>query len=112
MTSSKKKDVLRAVDAEGIALAKRLLRQAHFASLATLEIQTGHPLASRVTVANDVDGTPIILISKLSSHTPALMNDTRCSLLVGDIGKGDPLAHPRMTLVCSAENKTSVSRSP
>ena len=104
MTSDKKKVVLRQTDAEGIDLAKRLLRQSAYASLATLERDSGHPLASRVTVATDIDGTPIILISELSSHTQALKNDPRCSLLVGETGSGDPLAHPRMTLICSARH--------
>ena len=103
MTRNKNNDVLRQTDDEGIALAKRLLRQATHGSLATLEPESNHPLASRVTIATDIDGTPIILISELSSHTPALMNDPRCSLLVGEIGAGDPLAHPRMTLICSAK---------
>ncbi|MEP1441901.1 MAG: DUF2470 domain-containing protein [Hyphomicrobiales bacterium] len=103
MTSDKKKDVLRKTDAEGIALAKRMLRQATYGSLAVLETDSGHPLASRVTLATDFDGTPIILISELSNHTPALMNDPRCSLLIGEMGSGDPLAHPRITLICSAK---------
>ena len=103
MTRKKKNDVLRRTDSEGIALAKRILRQATHGSLATLEAESRHPLASRVTVATDIDGTPIILISELSSHTPALINDPRCSLLIGEIGAGDPLAHPRMTLICSAK---------
>ena len=103
MTRNKNNDVLRQTDDEGIALAKRILRQSTHGSLATLEPENNHPLASRVTIATDIDGMPIILISELSSHTPALMNDPRCSLLVGEIGTGDPLAHPRMTLICSAK---------
>lgn len=103
MARDKKKNVLQQTDATGVALAKRILRQAVHGSLATLEHESGHPLASRVTVATDIDGTPIILISELSSHTPALMNDPRCSLLVAEIGAGDPLAHPRMTIICSAK---------
>ena len=39
----------------------------------------------------------------LSAHTGAMLADPRCSLLVGEPGKGDPLAHPRMTLVCRAQ---------
>ena len=103
MKQIKKKDVLKRTDSEGIALAKRILRQSIYGSLATLERESNHPLASRVTVATDIDGTPIILISELSNHTSALMNDPRCSLLIGEIGTGDPLAHPRMTLICSAK---------
>ena len=39
----------------------------------------------------------------LSAHTGAILADPRCSLLVGEPGKGDPLAHPRVTLVCRAQ---------
>lgn len=103
MTSKNTKDVLRQTDSSAIAQAKRILRQAIHGSLATLESDSGHPLATRVTVATDIDGTPIILISELSHHTPALMNDPRCSLLVGEVEAGDPLAHPRMTIICKAK---------
>jgi heme iron utilization protein len=97
-----KKDVIRETDAEAIRLAKTLLRSARFGALAVLEPQTGSPLASRVGVATDIDGTPLILVSMLSAHTPAMLADPRCSLLLGEPGKGDPLAHPRLTLICQA----------
>jgi len=95
-------NVVRETDAEAIRQAKTLLRQARFGALAVLEPGTGQPLASRVGVATDVDGTPLILVSQLSAHTGAILADPRCSLLVGETGKGDPLAHARMTLVCHA----------
>ncbi|QKC82264.1 HugZ family protein [Mesorhizobium sp. NZP2077] len=98
----RKKDVIRETDAEAIRLAKTLLRSARFGALAVLEPQTGSPLASRVGVATDIDGTPLILVSMLSAHTPAMLADPRCSLLLGEPGKGDPLAHPRLTLTCRA----------
>ncbi|UVK47084.1 HugZ family protein [Mesorhizobium sp. AR07] len=97
-----KKDVIRATDAEAIRLGKTLLRNARFGALAVIEPQTGSPLASRVGVATDIDGAPLILVSMLSAHTGALLADSRCSLLLGEPGKGDPLAHPRLTLVCQA----------
>jgi len=96
------RNVLRETDAEAIALARKLLQEAHHAAIATLDPETGHPLASRVGLATDDDGTPLILVSALSSHTGALMNDPRCSLLVGEPGKGDPLAHPRLSIICNA----------
>ncbi|OBQ73578.1 HugZ family protein [Mesorhizobium erdmanii] len=98
----KKKDVIRETDAEAVRLAKTLLRSARFGALAVLEPQTGSPLASRVGVATDIDGAPLILVSMLSAHTPAMLADPRCSLLLGEPGKGDPLAHPRLTLTCQA----------
>lgn len=100
--TDQKKAVIRETDAEAIRLAKTLLRRARFGALAVIEPQTGSPLASRVGVATDIDGTPLILVSMLSAHTGALLADPRCSLLVGEPGKGDPLAHPRLTLVCQA----------
>ena len=97
-----KKDVIRRTDAEAIRLAKTLLRTARFGALAVIEPATGAPMASRVGVATDLDGTPLILVSGLSAHTAALSADPRCSLLVGETGKGDPLAHARMSLACRA----------
>lgn len=98
----KKKDVIRETDAEAVRLATTLIRTARYGALAVLEPETGAPLASRVGVATDIDGAPLILVSMLSAHTKALIADSRCSLLVGEPGKGDPLAHPRITLSCSA----------
>ena len=72
------------------------------ASARSLPWNSGAPLASRVGVATDADGTPLILVSQLSAHTKAIIADPRCSLLLGEPGKGDPLAHPRITLVCRA----------
>lgn len=99
----KKKDVLRETDDEARRLAKGLMRSARFGAIAVIEPETGHPMASRVAVSSDMDGTPVILISTLSGHTGGLAADRRCSLLLGEPGKGDPLAHPRITLFCAAE---------
>ena len=43
-----------------------------------------------------------MLLSRLSAHTRNLLADPRCSLLFSQGGKGDPLAHPRLTVVGSA----------
>ncbi|TRC91292.1 HugZ family protein [Mesorhizobium sp. WSM4303] len=98
-----KKDVIRATDAEAVRLATTLIRSARFGALAVIEPKTGSPLASRVGVATDIDGAPLILVSALSAHTGAMLAEPRCSLLVGEPGRGDPLAHPRITLVCKAK---------
>ena len=99
----KKKDVLRETDDEAIRLARTLLRSSRYGALAVLDPQTGAPMASRVAVATDHDGAPIILISALSAHTGGIVADPRCSLMLGESGKGDPLAHPRITIACEAE---------
>ncbi len=100
---AEKKDVLRETDGEAVRLAKTLVRTARYGALAVLDPETGVPLASRVATATDMDGAPLILVSALSAHTGGLEADGRCSLLLGEPGRGDPLAHPRITLVCEAK---------
>ena len=82
---------------DALGEARRLLRAAHAATLATL-LPGGFPMATLTTVASDDDGSPILLASQLSTHTRNLDADGRCSLLLADIGKGDPLAHARLTV--------------
>ncbi|HTV35680.1 MAG TPA: DUF2470 domain-containing protein [Xanthobacteraceae bacterium] len=86
-------------DFEPKSVAKGLLRTVRAGSLATLDRNTGHPFASLVNVATDVDGSPIILVSRLSTHTANLEKDGRASVLLASTGKGDPLAYPRLTVV-------------
>jgi putative heme iron utilization protein len=81
------------------ALGKSLLRATRAGTLATLDRTTGHPFASLVNVATDVDGSPVILTSRLSTHTANLEHDGRASVLLAETGKGDPLAHPRLTVL-------------
>ena len=80
---------------------RQLLREARFGTLATIN-ENGYPFASLVTFALDRAQTPFLLVSRLSGHTKHLLADPRCSLLVGESGKGDPLAHARITIQCSA----------
>jgi heme iron utilization protein len=81
------------------AVARTLLRATRVGTLATIDRNTGHPFASLVTVATDLDGSPVILTSRLSSHTANLEVDARASVLLAETGKGDPLAHPRLTVL-------------
>ncbi|EJB07343.1 hypothetical protein GGI64_002857 [Rhizobium leguminosarum] len=94
---------IRETDDDARKLARVLLRSARHAAIAVLDPETGFPFASRVLVATDIDGAPVILVSKLSAHTKALARDARASLLTGEPGKGDPLAHPRLTTQCLAQ---------
>lgn len=89
---------IRDTDDEARLLARRLVRGARYAAIGVLEPDTGFPFTSRVLTGTDTDGAPVILISSLSAHTTALTADPRASLLFGEPGKGDPLAHPRITL--------------
>lgn len=104
-----KPNVIRPTDQEAIALARNLVRTARYGALAALDPASGAPIASRVGVATDLDGAPIILISGLAAHTQAIMADPRCSLLLGEVGKGDPLAHARISLSCEAEKLATES---
>lgn len=84
---------------DGLAVAKHLLRVIRAGALATLDREGGHPFASLVTVATDHDGAPLFLLSTLSGHTANLEADPRASVLLAERGKGDPLAHPRLTVI-------------
>ena len=94
---------IRPTDDEARGLARKLMRTARYGGLAVLDPQDGSPFVSRVALATEMDGTPVMLVSTLSQHTRALADDRRCSLLVGEPGKGDPLAHPRLSIVAEAE---------
>lgn len=103
MSEANQTTVIRPTDDEARALARRLVRLARHGALAVLDPRDGAPFASRVALATEMDGTLVMLVSRLSQHTEALAADARCSLLVGEPGKGDPLAHPRLTVVGRAE---------
>jgi putative heme iron utilization protein len=84
---------------DGVALAKKLLRATPAGALATLAKDTFYPFASLTSAATDSDGAPLLLLSELAHHTRNLRADPRGSLLLAEGGKGDPLAHPRLTVV-------------
>lgn len=91
---------------DAIGLSRHLLRTVRSGALATLDAEDGTPFASLVTIATDADGTPLMLISRLSAHTRNLLADPRVSLLFSAGGKGDPLAHPRLTVTGVARRTT------
>lgn len=82
---------------EALALARRLLRSTRAAALATLD-PGGFPFVSLTNLATDHAGAPLFMASRLALHTRNLLADARASLLLAPGGKGDPLAHPRLTL--------------
>jgi heme iron utilization protein len=100
-----KPQVLRETDEAARALARALLKEP-YAALASSESGTQWPLASRVSLALDASGVPLILISRLSAHYAALESEPRCCLLVGEpvgnVQGDDPLRHPRMSVQCRA----------
>jgi putative heme iron utilization protein len=91
---------------DALAEAKLLLRSIRAGALATLVPQEGFPFASLVNVATDFDGSPILLLSSLAAHTRHLAADDRVSLLLPQSGQGDPLAHPRLTIVGRGEQQS------
>lgn len=98
-----KPSVIRETDEDARNQARALMHTAAHAALAVIDPETGFPSVSRVLIASDADGVPVILVSGLAAHTRALLKDPRASALFGEPGKGDPLAHPRLTVRCSAE---------
>lgn len=100
--SKDKPKILRDTDDEARRQARHLVLSARFAAIAVIDPETGYPNSSRVLLATDSAGLPVILVSRLAGHTRALLALPRCSLLVGEPGKGDPLAWPRISLQCDA----------
>lgn len=92
-----------AADFDGKALARHLIRTIRAGALATLDRGSGTPFATLVTVATDMDGSPLLLMSRLAAHTANLEADPRASILLTGTGRGDPLAHPRLTVIGRAE---------
>jgi len=96
-------DPIRPTDDEARALARRLLSEARHAALGVIEPETGGPFVTRVAVGWD-GGAALVLVSTLSQHTRALRAEPASSLLLGEPGpRGDPLTHPRLTLLTRAE---------
>jgi putative heme iron utilization protein len=96
--------------ASASALARRLVRAAHTATLSSALAPSGSaalpttsggwPYGSLVLVAADHGATPILLISTLAEHTRNIQADPRVSLLFdGTMGLAEPLTGPRVTLL-------------
>lgn len=100
-TATPPRDPRQDADFDPVAEAKLLLRTVRSGALATLS-ESGAPFASLTSVATLHDGGPILITSQLAVHTRDLERDPRCSLLLAQGGRGDPLAHPRLTLIATA----------
>ena len=93
---------IRPTDDQARALAQSLMSKARFAALAVV-LDSGTPLVTRVGFGVDPEGRPLSLVSSLSMHSGAMQANPLCSLLGGEPGdKGDPLTHPRLSLICRA----------
>lgn len=81
-------------------VVRRLMRGAREGALATSGAD-GYPFASLVTVATDLDGSLILLLSGLADHTKNLLKDPRCSLLLKahEGGLPNPQTGARVTVI-------------
>lgn len=97
-------------DFDPVAVSRETLRRGRTGALATLDPQSGYPLATLINVATDSDGTPIFLASALSLHTRNLEADPRASILFATLGKGDPLAASARVSVVGRVERTDEPR--
>jgi hypothetical protein len=96
-------DPIRPTDEEARALARRLCEEARHGALGVLDPESRGPYVTRVAVGWD-GAAALVLVSTLALHTRALLAEPACSLLLGEPGvKGDPMTHPRVTLLTRAE---------
>ncbi|HXL13230.1 MAG TPA: DUF2470 domain-containing protein [Bradyrhizobium sp.] len=84
-------------------VARLLLRRSRQGALASLMAGSGDPYCSLVNVASNVDGSPILLISRLALHTKNILADPRISLMLDERASGDPLEGSRIMLAGRAE---------
>jgi heme iron utilization protein len=85
-------------DFDPARLARALLRKSRQGALATLMAGCGDPYCSLVNLASYVDGSPILLISRLAVHTKNILADSRISLMLDERAAGDPLEGARIML--------------
>lgn len=77
-----------------------LLRRARVATLSTLAADDGGPYGSLCNIGTDVQGMPLIFVSKLALHTQNLMRDGRASVMVNELPpSGDALTGQRVTVM-------------
>ena len=87
-----------------------MLRAGGTATLATLTAENA-PFASYVVTAPAIDGSPLMLLSRLAQHTKNLDRDPRASLLfVREAAPGDEtLTASRLTLTGRCTNEGDLS---
>src|SRR5581483_5211550 len=91
-------------------VTRSLLRRRRQGALATLMAGTGDPYCSLVNLASHVDGTPILLISRLALHTRNILADSRVSLMLDERAPGDPLEGARIMLSGRAEQASESNK--
>ena len=96
---NEKIDPVRKTDDEALELTRKLLSETKYSSLAVNDIASEFPLVSRVAASFSKDTGLFFAGSDLSLHSKCLVQDNKCSLMLGEPGKGDGLAYARITLV-------------
>lgn len=91
------KSPLLPTDDQARQLARKLMQSSQTAALATLDAH-GAPFVTLVGCVCPEDGAPVLLVSQLSKHTRHMLARPQVSMLFSETGKGDPLAHPRLSL--------------
>ena len=89
-----------------IFMVRKLVRARNRAATATTLFAGGEerPYVSLTATATDIDGSPILLLSKLADHTRNLERDPRLSMLFEDTGHyANPQQGPRVTVIGRAE---------
>lgn len=88
----------RSLDDEARQIARDLLGGASSAALGTLRGDV--PMVTRAGCLWMPGTGVVLLLSDLSDHARALAENPACSLLLGEPGgRGDPLTHPRLTVM-------------
>jgi len=90
------------VSAKILGDVRSIVAASTHASLAVFDPSGDFPSISRVSMVATENGEPVLLTSALSAHTAALKANANCSVLVGKIGPGNPMAQSRVTLFCRA----------
>lgn len=97
-----KRDPINPTNDDARALARSLLQDSRFGALAVTHPDTKTPYVARIAMIWH-ENALFTLVSTLSTHTRALQQAPRCAALIGEPGaKGDPLTHPRMTVMAQA----------
>ncbi|MED5396136.1 MAG: DUF2470 domain-containing protein [Pseudomonadota bacterium] len=86
---------------QDVANSRALLRSARSATLSTaLANDGGWAYGSLITVATDLDGSPLMLFSGLSDHTRNIAKDPRASLLIERASRRrNPQTGPRVSVL-------------
>ncbi len=84
---------------EAFELTRILLAETKYASLAVNDKDSNFPLVSRIAACYDEKLGLFFAGSDLSVHSKCLVEDKKCSIMLGEPGKGDGLAYARITFV-------------